>query len=207
MKRSTRNAARTKREIIEKSAPVFNVHGYAGTKMQMLVDATGYQMGGIYRHFETKMELAKAAFQYNYETLIKSNFELKEKLSPKEKVLTILQNYKKMALKPVIPGGCPLLNTAIEVDDTDENFRQLTQSAVREVIKMMELILEEGKASGAFNPKINPKKEAQYLFASIEGAIMLSRITRDKTPFIDIFDKALTYFENNIVLTKMDRRL
>ena len=55
MKRTTRNAAKTKKEIIEKSAPIFNVHGYAGTKIQMLVDATGYQAGGIYRHFKDKM--------------------------------------------------------------------------------------------------------------------------------------------------------
>ena len=58
MKRMTRNAVKTKQEIIEKSAPVFNVNGFAGTSMQMLVKATGYQMGGIYRHFDTKMDLA-----------------------------------------------------------------------------------------------------------------------------------------------------
>ena len=77
MKRTTRNAVKTRQEIIEKSAPIFNVHGYAGTKIQMLVDATGYQAGGIYRHFTNKENLAKAAFQYNYELLIKSNFKLK----------------------------------------------------------------------------------------------------------------------------------
>ena len=199
MKRTTRNAAKTKQEIIEKSAPVFNVHGYAGTKIQMLVDATGYQAGGIYRHFN-KMDLAKAAFQYNYEVLIKSNFELKEPLNPKEKLLAIFKNYKKMALQPLISGGCPILNTAIEVDDTNEEFRQLTLSFVTEVISTMEQILEEGKSTGFFNPSIESKKEAQYLFASIEGAIMLSRITRDKKTFIDAFDKAIAYFKNEIVV-------
>ena len=199
MKRSTRNAVRTKREIIEKSAPVFNVHGYAGTKMQMLVDATGYQMGGIYRHFETKMDLAKAVFQYNYEIQIKSNFELKETLNPEEKIFAILRNYKRMALKPVVPGGCRLLNTAVEVDDTDEEFRQLTQSSVKEVLAMLENVFEEGVVSGSFNPKIDPRKEAQYLFASIEGAIMLSRITRDRNAFIEIFDKAVSYVKEKVI--------
>ena len=60
MKRTIRNAAKSKQEIIEKSAPVFNINGYSGTTMQMLVDVTGYQMGGIYRHFKTKKDLAKA---------------------------------------------------------------------------------------------------------------------------------------------------
>ena len=199
MKRTTRNAAKTKKEIIEKSAPIFNVHGYAGTKIQMLVDATGYQAGGIYRHFKDKMVLAKAVYQYNYETLIKSNFIIKEPLNPREKLLTALTNYKKMALQPSIPGGCPILNTAIEVDDTDDEFRQLTQSSVKEIISILENILEEGKITGHFKPHIVSRKEAQYLFASVEGAIMVSRVTKSKQVFREIFDKAIAYFEDKIV--------
>lgn len=200
MKRSTRNAVKTKQEIIEKSAPVFNVHGYAGTKMQMLVDATGYQMGGIYRHFDSKMDVAKAAFQYNYEVLIKSSFKVEDQLHPKEKLLSIFQNYQNMALKPVIPGGCPLLNTAIEVDDTDEAFSQQTKSYVEEVIGMLIHILEEGKASGAFHPSIDSRKEARFIFASIEGAIMISRITQNKQALIDVFERTHAFFEEKVFL-------
>ncbi|MEM6346584.1 MAG: TetR/AcrR family transcriptional regulator [Bacteroidota bacterium] len=199
MKRSTRNAAKAKKEIIEKSAAVFNVHGYAGTKMQMLVDATGYQMGGIYRHFETKMDLAKASFRHNYEVLIKRNFELAEELDPKEKLFTIFKNYQKSALDPQIPGGCPLLNTAIEMDDTDEEFRALAHLFIKEVLSTIEQILEEGKSAGFFDPMVNAKQEAQYLFASIEGAIMLSRVTKDIKPFLAIFNRAITHVEEKII--------
>ena len=73
MKRKTRNAAKTKKEIIEKSAPVFNVNGYAGTKIQQVLDATGYKMGGIYNHFKNKKELALAVFQYNYGMVLEIN--------------------------------------------------------------------------------------------------------------------------------------
>ncbi|MEL7532860.1 MAG: TetR/AcrR family transcriptional regulator [Bacteroidota bacterium] len=200
MKRSTRNAAKTKQEIIEKSAAVFNVHGYAGTKMQMLVDATGFQMGGIYRHFGTKMELAKAAFQYNYQILIKSNFEVEPQLNPQEKLSTIFQNYKRMALKPTIPGGCPILNTAIEVDDTDEAFRQLAKTAYEDVVSMIAKLLEEGKAQGFFKPEIDSQKEAQFVFASIEGAIMVSTISRDREAFVNIFDRTQSYLEGKVFL-------
>ncbi|MEL6675061.1 MAG: TetR/AcrR family transcriptional regulator [Bacteroidota bacterium] len=198
MKRSTRNAARTKQEIIAKSAAVFNVHGYAGTKMQMLVEATGFQMGGIYRHFDTKLDLAKAAFQHNYEVLIKSNFAVKEGLNPQERLTAFLRNYKKSALNPSIPGGCPLLNTAIEMDDTDESFRQLTQASVKEVIDTIAQTLVEGQGQGFFMADFNPREEAQYLFAAIEGAIMLSRITKDVKAFVHIFDRAVADFGGKV---------
>lgn len=198
MKRSTRNAAKTKQEIIEKSAPVFNVHGYAGTKMQMLVDATGYQMGGIYRHFETKMDLAKAVFQYNYETLVQPNLEIDTSLSPKEQLITIFENYKRMIFKPKIAGGCPLLNTGSEVDDTNEEFRQLTRSYIEEVIAVMESILEKGKVVGCFKPAIKSKQEAQYLFASVQGAILLVTTLKSREPVFNIFERIHAYLEEQV---------
>ena len=104
-----------------------------------------------------------------------------------------------MALQPSIPGGCPILNTAIEVDDTDDEFRQLTQSSVEEIISILENILEEGKTTGHFKPSIVSRKKAQYLFASVEGAIMVNSVTKNKQTFREIFDKAIAYFEDKKV--------
>ena len=198
MKRTTRNAVKTKQEIIEKSAPVFNVHGFAGTSMQMLVNATGYQMGGIYRHFDTKMDLAKAVFQYNYETLSKGNLELAASLNPQEQLLTIIENYKKMVINPQIAGGCPILNTVTEVDDTNEEFRLLAKSFVKEILTTIQNILEEGRRTGFFKKSINSRKEALYLFATFEGAILIGKLTKSAKPIFDIFETLRTYLEELI---------
>lgn len=198
MKRTTRNAAKTKQEIIEKSAPIFNVHGYSGTKMQMLIAATGYQMGGIYRHFDTKMDLAKAAFRYNYENLILCNLQVDPQLNPQEKLLAIIANYKKMVLKPRIIGGCPILNTATEVDDTDEAFSQLAKGFVEEILSILAGILEEGKVSGFFQITVDPKKDALFLFASFEGAILIGKITKTVQPLFDVFERILSFLEDNV---------
>lgn len=201
MKRNTRNAAKTKQEIIEKSAPVFNVYGYAGTKMQMLVDATGYQMGGIYRHFETKMDLAKEVFRYNFEVLVKSNLDLSPALSPKEKLLRIIDNYQAMVVNPKVLGGCPILNTSTEVDDTDEAFSALTKSSIKEIIGEIELILAEGKKTGSLQAGFDPKEEAVYLFASFEGAILLAKSLRKLSPVLIVFGKIREYLADKVFLS------
>lgn len=200
MKRTTRNAAKTRQEIIEKSAPIFNVHGYSGTKMQMLIEATGYQMGGIYRHFDTKMDLAKSVFQYNYEAIIQPNLQFGEELNPKEKLLTIIENYKRMLLNPLVRGGCPLLNTGTEVDDTNESFRQLAQSFVEEILITLESILEDGKAANLFQPSLDVKKEALYLFATVEGAILIGKLTKKAKPVFDIYSQVTKYLEESIFI-------
>lgn len=198
MKRTTRNAVKTKQEIIEKSAPVFNVNGFAGTSMQMLVQATGYQMGGIYRHFDTKMDLAKAVFKYNYQTLVQPNIDVDLALSPQEKLLAIFENYKKMVIHPIIKGGCPILNTSTEVDDTNREFSQLVKSFVHEILQTIELILEEGINDGSFQSTVDPKKDARFLYSSFQGAILIGNLTKDLNTFMDVFDRIAFFLENNI---------
>ncbi len=202
MKRNTRNAAKTKQEIIQKSAPIFNVYGYAGTKMQMLVDATGYQMGGIYRHFETKMDLAKEVFRYNFEVLVKSNLDLNPNLSPREKLLQIIDNYQAMVVKPKVTGGCPLLNTSTEMDDTNEAFSTLTKSFIREIIGTIEQVLIDGKRGGSFQRYFDPKEEAMYLFASFEGAILLAKSLKKLSPVLIVFGKIREHLQDKVFLAE-----
>ena len=57
---------RTKKFIIEKTAPVFNEKGYAGTSMNDLMMVTGLTKGSIYGNFQNKDEVALAAFDYNF---------------------------------------------------------------------------------------------------------------------------------------------
>ena len=59
----------TRRGIVEKAAPLFNQKGYEGTSLSDLMDATGLQKGGIYRHFDSKEELAAAAARLGYFSL------------------------------------------------------------------------------------------------------------------------------------------
>jgi len=199
MKRTTRNAAKTKQEIIEKAAPVFNVHGYAGTSMKMLVEATGFQMGGIYRHYSSKMELAREVFRYNFDTLIRPNLEVEPGLSSANKLRKILANYRAMVVQPKIEGGCPVLNTATEVDDTDPVFREMAASYVKEVLTTLEKILTEGIKDGSLRPDLDSRKEALYLYASFEGAILLGKLLRSGSAVFAVFDQIERYLEGHIV--------
>lgn len=195
MKRSTRNAARTRQEIIERSAPVFNVHGLAGTSMQMLVEATGFQMGGIYRHFETKKALAKEVFQYSYEVLIQQNLELDEVADPRQRLLRIVAAYESMVKMPKVKGGCPILNMAIEVDDTDQEFRAMVQASFNKVVDVIVTTLEEGKRTCVFQDRIQPKEVALFMASVLEGSIMIGKLTRDPSAVVSAFNQMKYYLQ------------
>src|SRR6266481_2178696 len=62
---SATKGERTRERIIATVAPVFNQRGYAGTSLEDVMSASGLKKGGVYRHFESKDELALAAFEHS----------------------------------------------------------------------------------------------------------------------------------------------
>ena len=58
-------AERTKQFIVEKTAPIFNMKGYAGTSVNDMMAATGLTKGSIYGNFKNKDDVALAAFDHN----------------------------------------------------------------------------------------------------------------------------------------------
>ena len=65
MKKFMNKAERTRQYIIEKTAPIFNKKGYAGTSLSDMTGATGLTKGSIYGNFNDKDEVALAAFDHS----------------------------------------------------------------------------------------------------------------------------------------------
>ena len=52
----------TRQRILERAAPLLNRQGYQSAPVSEIMRVTGLQKGGLYNHFESKEELALAAF-------------------------------------------------------------------------------------------------------------------------------------------------
>ena len=65
----------TRQRIVELAAPIFNQRGFAGCSMQDVMDATGLEKGGLYRHFSSKEELAAEAFRFAVQNSVKIRTE------------------------------------------------------------------------------------------------------------------------------------
>ena len=78
--------------------------------------ATGLEKGGIYRHFESKEELAGDAFDYAWKVAMDARFEGTEEIpNTVDRLKQIVRNFRDRRTG-LVPGGCPLLNTAIDGD-------------------------------------------------------------------------------------------
>src|SRR5580693_1153775 len=81
----------TRRRIVAAAAPIFNQHGYEGSSLNDLMEATGLKKGGIYRHFANKEELAVEAFDYTWEAAWKTRMlQVDEKANGIEKLKQLI---------------------------------------------------------------------------------------------------------------------
>ena len=171
-------SARTRLFIIEKSAPIFNKKGYAGTSMADILQATGLAKGGIYGNFTSKDEIAAEAFEYAYTQLKEAlRFRIKQQKTAVAKLQAILNFYRNYTVKPHIDGGCPLQNTAIDADDNIPFLKKKAKAALEEMIESIRHIIQKGIDKKEFKPELDAAREAELFFAMIEGAIMMSKLS------------------------------
>src|SRR5260221_5476106 len=126
-----RKGEQTRREIIRKAAPIFNQKGYDGAALSDLMKATGLEKGGIYRHFESKQELAREAFDHAWKIAMDTRFEGTQEIpNTVDRLKKIVRHFRDRRAG-VIPRGCPLLNTAIDSDECNPRLRAQAQQALR----------------------------------------------------------------------------
>jgi AcrR family transcriptional regulator len=175
-----RKGERTRQMIVERAAPVFNIHGYFGASMSDLIRETQIGKGGIYNHFESKEALAVEAFDFAVE-LVRERFRtaLAGKERAVDRLLAIVGVFRSLIDDPPLPGGCPVLNTAIEADDTNPPLRDRAKQAMDEWQDLIIRVARKGIRTGELRSETDPEALATVITATLEGAVMLSKLYSD----------------------------
>jgi len=190
-------AEKTRNFIVEKTAPIFNMKGYAGTSLNDITAATGLTKGSIYGNFANKDEVALAAFDYNFSSNVsKIEAEISKQDTTKGKLLAYVNAYQSFLVGDISQGGCPILNTAIDADDTHPALRAKVLKAVLSWKKRIIKLVEDGIASQEIKPGNNSEQIALTVIAMIEGGVMISRLTNKFENWDLIMDSLKKYINN-----------
>jgi len=169
-------AEKTRQFIVEKTAPIFNKKGYAGTSISDMTDATGLTKGSIYGNFANKDEVALAAFDHNVRKVTSMiRAEMDKKKTIREKLLVYADVYNNTHAFP--EGGCPILNTAVESDDTHEDLKKKVVDVLMSWKDLIISLLQQGIENKEFREIQDPEQTALSIIATIEGGIMIARVT------------------------------
>ena len=170
----------TRTMILARVAPLFNQQGYFGASLSDIMQHTGLEKGGIYNHFKSKEQLALEAFDYSYALLdqrIRSF--LAGKTHAVDRLLAIVSYFQSLIDDPVVDGGCPILNTAVEADDAYPVLRDRAKAAMDSLRGTFERIITKGIERQEIRPEVDVDTCVTVFIATAEGAVMLSKLYQD----------------------------
>ncbi|CAH0122260.1 MULTISPECIES: TetR/AcrR family transcriptional regulator [unclassified Paenibacillus] len=187
----------TRERIIIQAAELFNQQGYAGSSVSDIMRVTGLRKGGIYNHFGSKDELALEAFDYAINRMRRKYAEaIKGKTSSIDQLIAIVSIYRNIVEDPPLKGGCPLLNTAIESDDTHPALRDKAREAMEQFLKFIRIVINRGKRKGEILSSVDEASVSVYIVAAMEGGVMISQLYRDSGYMRHTLEHLTHYFES-----------
>jgi len=144
-----------------------------------MTEVTGLTKGSIYGNFKNKDDVAVEAFKYNFGVMssLFSSEMAKKKKTCREKLLVypyLLENFSETRFSE---GGCSVLNTAVESDDTHPLLRQQTILAFTKWKNGIINLLKDGIAANEFHPDIHLE---QIALTMLEGGIMIRKLTNNQ---------------------------
>jgi TetR/AcrR family transcriptional repressor of nem operon len=195
---------KTRQRIVQQAAAIFNRRGFAGASLAELMEATDLEKGGIYRHFKSKEQLATEAFAYAWQQA----FELRTQdlgsvANSIDQLKLLIANFVERV--PAVPGGCPLMNTAIDSDDGNAALRRRARRALEQWQKLLEEIIVGGIERGEIRRVTTARKLAVLIISSLEGALAISRLEQNRAALADVREHLCDYLETQVRAPRPER--
>jgi AcrR family transcriptional regulator len=172
-----RNPEATREMILKKSGILFNTQGYKATSISNITDLTGFTKGAIYKHFKDKEDLERESLRHLSEQMYeKVRTVIKMEPTAGKKLLAVFRFFESYITNPPLKGGCPLLNAAIEADDSNAVLRREALRTLTVLRESLLTILENGIQHKQLRNDLDKEFLATLIIASLEGAIMMGKL-------------------------------
>lgn len=175
-----RNPEVTRETILRQSGVLFNSQGYKATSISDITDATGFTKGAIYRHFASKDDLEMETLRHLSALMFeKLRGQIKKESTAGNKLRAVFKYFESYVTNPPLKGGCPLMNVAIEVDDSNPALRKAALKILTNLRESIIIMLNNGVKHKQIRPGIDKEFYATLIVASLEGSIMMSKLSNN----------------------------
>jgi TetR/AcrR family transcriptional repressor of nem operon len=179
--RSPKGAA-TRDQILDAASGLIHLRGYHGTSLDDVLKESGVGKGNFYYYFRSKEDLGYAIIDRVVKSFVERTLEpafTDDRRDPLDQIASFLDQVVKTQRVRNGVGGCLMGNLACELSDVHEGFRQRLSSIFALWQKRIAHTLERGQAAERLRPDFDPSTAAQFLVAALEGALLMTKVTRD----------------------------
>jgi len=185
--------------ILAQAAQLFSRQGYFGSSLSDIMHETGLEKGGIYNHFSSKEQLALEAFDFSVDLVRqRTRLALAGKVNAVDRLLAIVAVFQGLVEDPLLGGGCPILNTAVEADDAQPALRERARNAMDSWRETVHRIVKKGIDRQEIRPGVDADALATLLISSLEGAIMMSKLYGDNVHMSRVVEHLTNYITTTV---------
>lgn len=181
--KSTKGAA-TRDQILNAAARLIHVQGYQCTTLDDVLRESGVGKGNFYYYFKSKEDLGYAMIDRTTQAFVERSLSpafADAEADPIAQISAFLDRVLEAQRQRNCVGGCVMGNLASELSDVHEGFRQRLVGIFDLWRARLAEAVSRGQGRGSVRADVDATRVAQFLVAGLEGAILLSKVTRDIT--------------------------
>ena len=196
-----REGKSTRESVIEAATRLIHLKGYQNTTLDEVLNASGVGKGNFYHYFKSKEDLGYAILDRFVEGFIERALRpcfTDTAGSRVGQIRCFLGRIRDAQVERNFVGGCVFGNLAAELADVHEGFRARLSGLFARWRDHLAEVLTDAQSRGEVTPTCRPDAVAQFLVASMEGAILLTKLTKDITVMdrcVDEMNRYLSLYE------------
>lgn len=172
----------TKIRIRDAGLELLRSRGYSATSMNDIVDRTGVKKGNLYFHYPSKENLAVEVLKdaaLKYEEYISTNIKGKTSVQKICEIIDAVYNFHSSGEKIY---GCIFGNIALEAGGNGTQLDIFVKEFFARWERLLVKHITKGIAAGELVLREEPAALARIILASVEGGIMLSKVSGSVEP-------------------------
>jgi TetR/AcrR family transcriptional repressor of nem operon len=180
--RRAKGGRSTREALLAAATRLIHIHGYNQTSLDDVLRGSGVGKGNFYHHFKSKEDLGYAILDQIVVSFLERTLEpcfSDPAGAPLAQIRCFLDRVLEAQRERNCVGGCPLGNLASELSDVHEGFRTRLASVFSAWQARLTDALDAARRRGDVGEECRPEAVAHFLVASLEGAILLTKLTKD----------------------------
>ena len=177
-----RDGRQTREAILEAATELMHLKGYQATTLDDVLRESGVGKGNFYYQFKSKEDLGYAILDQVIASFLERTLDpcFSDATAPRmAQIRCFLDRVLAAQRERNCVGGCALGNLASELSDVHEGFRARLFGVFSAWRERLIGVLEQAQAAGSVRPDCRPDAVAHFLVASLEGAILMTKLTKD----------------------------
>ena len=180
--KTSKDGRHTKDGIVDAAARIIHVKGYNRTSVDDVLRESAVGKGNFYYYFKSKEDLGYAIIDRVVRSFVERTLDpcfSDPDANRLSQIRCFLDRFLQAQRDCNCVGGCPMGNLASELSDVHEGFRARLAEIFTLWRARLTQALSEGRARDEVSPGCVPAAAAQFLVASLEGAILMTKLSKD----------------------------